>query len=83
MPEAIAQKKLSCLTCRGEVIQKCKARLIVVGLCMIAAITIAFVIPLFWATGILLVLMGVYILIWATLGKACWCRNCKKFSISG
>ena len=81
MPKAIAQKEFSCPTCGGEMIQKSKTRLIVVGLCMVASVAIAFFFPLFWASGIILVLTGVYLLVWATLGKARWCRNCKKFSL--
>ena len=81
MPEAFAQKKISCPTCGGEMIQKSKPRLIVVGLCLIASIAIACFVPLFWAPGIILALTGVYLVVWATLGKAHWCRNCKKFSL--
>ena len=80
--ETIAQKKISCPTCGGEVIQKNKTRLIAVGLCMIASAATAFFFPLFWAPGVILVLTGVYLVVWATLGKARWCRHCKKFSIS-
>jgi len=80
MSEAAAQTKCSCPACGGEMIQKSKARLIVVGLYMIASITVAFRFPVFWAPGIILVLTGVYLLAWATLGKARWCRHCNKFS---
>lgn len=83
MPKAPAQEKFSCPGCGGEMIQKSKTRLILVGLCMIASVAVAFFIPLFWAPGIILVLTGVYLLVWATLGKASWCRNCKRFSILG
>lgn len=64
-------------------IQKSKARLLSVGLGMIALLGIALFVPMFWAPGIILALTGVYLVVWATLGKARWCRNCKKFSISG
>lgn len=77
----VVERQFSCPTCGGEMIQKSKARLIVVGLCMIASVAIAFVLPWFWAPGIILALTGIYLLAWATLGKACWCRNCKKFSV--
>ena len=69
-----------CPTCGGEMIQKSKTRLIVVGLGMIASIGIAFIFPLFWGPGIILVLTGIYLLVWATVGKGRWCRTCKKFS---
>ena len=81
MPEVTAQKKFSCPTCGGEMIQKSRTRLIVVGLCMSASVALAFAVPLFWAPGIILALTGIYLLAWATLGQARWCRNCKKFGV--
>ena len=74
--------KASCPTCGGELIQKSKVRLIVVGICMIDSLIVAFFVPLFWVPGVVLALIGSYLLIWAILGKARWCRNCKKFSVS-
>lgn len=79
MSEAMAQK--TCPSCGGEMIQKSKARLIIIGLCMLASVVIALAVPWFWAPGIILALTGIYLLLWATLGNACWCRNCKKFGI--
>ena len=70
-----------CHICNGEMIQKSKARLIVVGLGMIASVAIAFAFPWFWAPGIILALTGICLLVWATLGQARWCRNCKKFPV--
>jgi hypothetical protein len=81
MPEATAEKNFSCPSCGREMIQKSKVRLILVGLCMVASVSVAFVVPLFWAPGIVFALTGTYLLIWATIGKARWCRNCKKFSV--
>ena len=79
MPKATAQKQFSCPSCNGELVQKSKSRLIVVGPGMIASVAIAFALPLFWAPGIILVLMGIYLLAWGTLGEARWCRDCKTF----
>jgi hypothetical protein len=28
-----------------------------------------------------LLLTGGYLIIWATVGKGCWCRTCKSFAI--
>ena len=72
---------MKCKTCAGEMIQKSRLRLFSVGILMSASIGIAFVYPLFWAPGIVLLLTGGYLLMWATLGKGCWCRNCKKFGV--
>ena len=67
--EVMTKQKFSCPTCGGEMIQKSRARLIVVGLCMIASVALAFAIPLFSAPGIILALTGIYLLAWATLGE--------------
>ena len=48
-----------------------------------AVVAIALFVPFFWAPGIILALTGAYLLVWATLGKARWCRDCKKFSVAG
>ncbi len=72
---------MKCKTCGGEMIQKNRARLIVVGLLMIASLSVAHYFPLFWAPGIILFLTGIYLLVWGTLGRGGWCRNCKKFSL--
>jgi hypothetical protein len=82
MPESLAQENLTCPTCGGVLIQKSKARLVIAGLAMIASVAIAWVFPWFWLPGTILALSGIYLLIWATLGRARWCRNCKKFSVS-
>ncbi|HEY2785289.1 MAG TPA: hypothetical protein VGJ05_09965 [Fimbriiglobus sp.] len=70
-----------CSTCHGEMIQKSRARLFVVGAVMIASVALAFFVPYFWVPGSLLFLTGSYLVVWATLGKGCWCRNCKTFRI--
>jgi hypothetical protein len=81
MPETIAQKKICCPACGAGLIQKSRLRLIVVGLCMMASIAIAFDFPIFWGPGIILVLTGIYLLLWATIAKGRWCRNCKEIAI--
>jgi len=79
MTDVAPHQKASCPSCGGELIQKSKARLIIAGLAMIASVAIALVFPLFWAPGIILALTGIYLLVWATVGQARWCRNCKTF----
>jgi hypothetical protein len=71
---------MNCKTCGGEMIQKSRVRLLVVGVLMFATIPLAFFIPFFWMVDIVLVLTGAYLLMWATLGRGYWYRNCKKFS---
>ena len=60
-------------------IQKSRWRLLIVGILMLGAISGVLLTPLFWAPGIILMLTGAYLIVWATLGRGCWCRNCKKF----
>jgi hypothetical protein len=62
-------------------IQKSRARLFFVGLAMMSSLSIAHFYKLFWAPGIILALTGGYLVVWATLGKARWCRNCKMFNL--
>ena len=81
MREVITERIFSCPICGGELVQKSKARLMLVGLCMMASVGIAFFVSWFWAPGIILGITGIYLVVWATLGKARWCRNCKKFSV--
>ena len=72
---------MKCKTCGGDMVQKSRLRLIVVGLLMMLSPGIAFRLAWFWVPGIILFLTGIYLLVWATLGNACWCRNCKKFDL--
>ncbi len=72
---------MKCRRCDTEMIQKNRGRLIAAGVLMLASLALAWVIPYFWAPGIILSLTGGYLLIWATLGRACWCRNCKTFNV--
>ena len=68
-----------CAIYGGEMIQKCRLRLIVTGLGMVASGGGAAIFPLFWLAAMVHVPTGLYLLAWATLGKARWCRTCKKF----
>ena len=72
---------LKCTNCDGEMVQKSRLRLFVVGLLMIAAPAVPSYIPFFWAPSIILSVTGVYLMLWATLGKGRWCRTCKRFSV--
>jgi|GEM_PF-5672857 len=62
MPEATVSHKFCCPTCGGEMIQKSQARLILVSLCMIPTMAVAFVFPWFWAPGTILALTGICLL---------------------
>jgi hypothetical protein len=72
---------MTCNTCGGAMIQRSRPRLLLVGVLMIASVGLAFHVPYFWAPGLILLLLGAYLVLWATLGKGQWCRTCKKFNI--
>lgn len=71
--------QLTCRRCNGEVVLKSRPRLVIVGLVMLAAAGLGWVIPWFQIPALILALTGVYLLIWATLGRGRWCRGCKRF----
>lgn len=60
-------------------IRKSRPRLFIVGALMVASTVLATVVPYFWIPAIILLLTGAYLLVWATFGHGCWCRNCKRF----
>jgi ABC-type Mn2+/Zn2+ transport system permease subunit len=62
-------------------IQKSRPRLLFAGLAMCSPIALAFFYKLLWGPTIVLFLIGLYLIVWATLGKAQWCRNCKMFNL--
>jgi hypothetical protein len=69
---------MKCKSCGGDMIQKSRLRLVVVGLAMMLSVSIAFRFAWFWVPGIILLLTGIYLLVWGTVGHGRWCRNCKK-----
>jgi len=60
-------------------IQKSRGRLLLVGSLFVLSPLAAFVVPYFWAPGALFFLIGVYLIVWAVVGKGWWCRTCKRF----
>ena len=72
---------MQCRTCGSKLIEKSRLKLLVVGCAMVALIAIDFEIRYFWIPGIVLFLTGVYLIVWATVGKGRWCRTCKTFSL--
>lgn len=62
-------------------IQKSRWRLFIVGFLMSASIVAAFFFSFFWAPGLIFFIIGIYLMVWATLGKGYWCRTCKKFGV--
>jgi hypothetical protein len=48
---------------------------------MIASVALTAFNPYLLVPGVILLLTGIYLVVWVTLGKGRWCRQCKKFSI--
>ena len=71
----------ACRTCGAPLIQRKRAMLFAVGGFLCAAPLIAYFHPLFWAPALLAFLTGAYLVLWSTLGKGLWCRQCKAFRI--
>jgi hypothetical protein len=65
--------------CRGEVVQKSRGRLALVGALMVAVAGLGFISPLLWVPAAVLAMTGAYLLAWASIGKGRWCRGCKRF----
>jgi hypothetical protein len=68
-----------CRRCGGEVVQKPIARLVVVGVAMLATASLAVVWPVLWPPAVVLGLTGIYLVAWAAIGRGRWCRGCKRF----
>jgi hypothetical protein len=78
----VASPLMKCKTCGEEMITKSRLRLFIVGVVLVASVAAAFFVPYLWVPSILFLLIGGYLIVWATLGKGSWCRTCKRFSIS-
>ncbi len=68
-----------CRRCGEEVVQKDPRRLIGVGVLMLAGTGLGWVWAPLWGPAVILGLTGAYLLVWASLGRARWCRGCKRF----
>jgi hypothetical protein len=68
-----------CLRCSGEVVQKSRARLALVGALMLAALGTGFIWWPLWVPAAVMGLTGAYLLVWASVGRGRWCRGCKQF----
>lgn len=70
---------IPCRRCRGEVVQKSRSRLALVGAFMLAAVGLGLMSPLLWVPAVVLAMTGAHLLAWASIGKGRWCRGCKRF----
>ena len=68
-----------CKRCGGEVLQKPRRRLVLVGLVMLAGVGFGMLWAPLWAPALVLGLTGLYLLTWGVVGQGRWCRGCKRF----
>jgi hypothetical protein len=70
---------IECRRCGGEVVRRPRARLALVGVLMLAAVSLGLVWAPLWVPALVLGLTGAYLLAWALVGRGRWCRGCKRF----
>jgi hypothetical protein len=70
---------VECRRCGGEVVQKPRARLVLVGIVMLALVAMGPRSAWLWAPAVVFGMTGLYLLTWASLGRGRWCRGCKRF----
>lgn len=68
-----------CKRCGGEVVQKSRGRLAVVGVLLLAGLGLGFLWWSLWFPAAVSALIGAYLLAWASVGRGRWCRGCKRF----
>jgi len=70
---------MACVQCGNPLIRRDRLLLFLVGVAMCATSLIAYFVPPLWAPALLAMLAGAYLIVWSTLGKGLWCRQCKSF----
>jgi hypothetical protein len=68
-----------CKRCGGEVVQKSRSRLSLLGILMLAALGLGMLWWPLWLPAAIIGLTGAYLLVWAVVGRGRWCRGCKRF----
>jgi len=68
-----------CRRCGGEVVQKSRPRLAIVGGAMLLTALVAAAWPVLVVPAVLAGLTGVYLLAWGAAGRGRLCRGCKRF----
>jgi hypothetical protein len=76
-----------CPGCGAVLTPKNRTKLVAVGVLMIVAAGISARWSVSSAAVFLLLigllLIGAYLIVWGTLGRGMWCRQCKKFPMGG
>jgi hypothetical protein len=69
---------MECSRCHGPLILKSRARLVGVGILLIATLALGPLAEWIWAPASLAAVTGVYLVAWGTVGRGRWCRTCKR-----
>jgi hypothetical protein len=69
----------ACPHCGAELIRRNRVLLFSVGLALAAFPLLAVFNSLFWPLALIAFLAGGYLILWATVGKGSWCRQCKTY----
>jgi hypothetical protein len=69
----------ACKRCGGEVVQKSRGWLTLVGILLVAALGLGVVWWPLWLPATVSALTGAFLLAWASVGQGRWCRGCKRF----
>ena len=75
----MANQMVQCRRCGGEVVQKSRSRLALVGALMLVSVGLGVLWAPLWVPAVVLGLTGVYLMAWASAGRGRWCRGCKRF----
>ena len=68
-----------CRRCGGEIVQKSRSRLALVGILMLLGLGLGFVWAPLWFPAAVLGMIGAYLPAWVSVGRGRWCRGCKRF----
>jgi hypothetical protein len=61
-------------------IQKSRGQILLAAVIFLLSPVVTLGVPYFWGPAVLFVLIGLYLVVWATAGRGRWCRTCKRFS---
>jgi hypothetical protein len=74
------ERSMICETCGGDLFQKNRLVLLVIGLLLLTPIVFVHGGGVMTALSFCLALIGAYFLVWSILARGRWCRNCKQMA---
>lgn len=71
-----------CPLCGGDLIRRNRALLLLTGLALLVAAGVAvYLSRILLIVAVPAALIGIYLVLWGTIGKGLWCRACKTFPV--